>query len=314
MRKGDKYTDEENQIIKDNLHMRFEDVSRLFLPHRTAMALQKHSANMGYESTYFTKHTKHEDFWEKINMLNSYWAGVLNSDGCLGYYRNSYYVGLGFAAKDLYHLEKFRHDVGADTVKIYERWKKSPHSDNITCHHSLRICDCKKWHQDLERNFGVVPQKTCRLGPPNMTSVKYKMAFLIGTIDGDGTLGVSKTQYDYNRINIGIVSCGIDYLKWFKETLEYYFPYKYNLDKDRRITDTGYENGKLKKAKHFGISGYAAGIIIDCLSKIDCIPKLDRKWKNPRLWEVIDKYKKNRPELFENNTPENLIDWNKTYN
>lgn len=121
-----------------------------------------------------------EYFFDKPNILNSYWAGFIAADGCIANKKGSggyNYLSIGLSVKDQNHLEKFKSDIkfsgpvsidnaGMCKLRIF----------------SQKICD------DLSRNFNIIQRKTLILEPPFGLSDECILSYFAGIIDGDGSI------------------------------------------------------------------------------------------------------------------------------
>jgi len=121
------------------------------------------------------------EFFRTPNVLNSYWAGFIAADGCVSGNR----LSIGLNLKDRAHLEKFVFDCGF-TGPV------SPPYANGSVQVSI---SCKRYVEDLRKNFNVVERKSLTLMPPGLLNRKCSMAFVCGLIDGDGTVGLKEGGY-----------------------------------------------------------------------------------------------------------------------
>jgi hypothetical protein len=154
---------------------------------------------------------------------------------------------------------------------------------------NLRISACKKWNEDLKRNFNLFAKKTYRLPPPNLASDYLSCCYLIGLWDGDGTISLCrKTQQPQIRYG----SASREIVQWVKEFVDAKFPF--------RVRDKAPGNviSKPDNSYHsLAIYGIRSIKIIDFFRRID-VPKFDRKWNNPEILTIIENYRRDFPEFF----------------
>jgi hypothetical protein len=153
----------------------------------------------GIETATWRKYVVNDAFFETPDLVNCYWAGFLAADGNLKKGRGPQ-VTLRLAKKDEDTIHKFRDAVGFDgPIYSYVTNQGHPFSGvTITS---------KQWHEDLERNFSVVPAKTSTLQPPSIDDIDLVWAFCRGYFDGDG-------HADKWGRRICVVSKSSDFIEW----------------------------------------------------------------------------------------------------
>lgn len=207
----------------------------------------------------YRKHNLNDNFFETPNLLNSYWAGFIAADGNIS--KNFRLVQISISKKDRIILEKFKNDICFDG-KIENTNIKSKNQKASQIRFSSH-----KIVEDLNFNFNIVPNKTFVLEPPNLINFNNILAYIIGYIDGDGTIS------EYKKDNCKYIHfLGTEnLLNWIKETLnEVSEPYKNKNSKVHKHTNAN--------IFRYQINGRRAVEIYNTLKKID-VPKLQRKWK-----------------------------------
>lgn len=141
------------------------------------------------------------------SLISYYWLGFIYADGCIC--GNRLYITL--SAKDRQHLEKLGTYINASLT------------DNIRnsgyCRNTKIVSLTKRFDQsgkDCFEIFGIVPRKTYNFVKPTLEGNMF-MYWLIGLIDGDGTVDYQTNHYkdktySYPRIHIEMSPKIIDYV------------------------------------------------------------------------------------------------------
>ncbi|CCQ70714.1 MAG: hypothetical protein MK111_24985 [Crocosphaera sp.] len=93
---------------------------------------------------------------------------------------------------------------------------------------SLDVCCCQQWFESLESIFNITPRK-CKaqfptengsiLYPPVGLTLEQKTAFLIGLIDGDGSVLVTHRSNKYSCLTFFL--CGSNpIMGWARDVIE----------------------------------------------------------------------------------------------
>lgn len=244
------------------------------------------------EYTGSSKHSVNELFWDTPNELNCYYAGVLAADGCiqLNNKRFEYSGVLSWEThvSDKILLDSFRENTGyTGEVQTFTRKRGFLHS-------GLRIYS-PVWNKDLIEKFNIVPNKTFRTYPPNDISESLLFCWLIGYIDGDGTIFLNKNK---NQFIIRVTSSSEKLVFWIYDFLKERFSQQL---RNKPISVPR----KLKHANCWEVSicGIRAFCLYAYLRKYN-LPKLKRKWEQPDIIELEDIYKTKYPNFFDfNNLP-----------
>lgn len=244
------------------------------------------------------KYSHNRNYFRIPTLVNCYYAGLIAADGCILIDKHS---GCRFchkvAVKDEIIIDNLIKELNHTGKKIYSQ-SKSPHSDNISKLVEIRVNCFNDNASYLKQYFNIEPNKTFRLGPINLTDKQLIMAFLCGSIDGDGSIEY-KTQNNYESMNISFNSSSKDFIQWIEKTLNDYFP----VLPGKRIPVMNQH----KKDKYYRIyiGGLRAAIIIDTLSRLN-VPKLARKWENPLILQYIQKQKLKFPHYFKESNIETV--------
>lgn len=170
--------------------------------------LVKENVKLRSKSESVTKYSLNHDFFGNFSPESCYWAGFIAADGCV--YERDYgssQLLVALNSKDHEHLVKFTKLIGF-TGPVYKYYNTEYEGNwrsaiNITS---------KIIAKDLKKNFNIVPRKSIILNSPNICNEEFKIHFIRGYIDGDGSYDKKKPQ---------ITIAGTDkMLKWIKEILK----------------------------------------------------------------------------------------------
>lgn len=198
------------------------------------------------------------NIFSTITKLSSYWAGFIAADGCVTDRPGARRISFCMSSKDEKHIQKL-----ADIVNK---------SDKVHTHHQTTRFDFCSADAvaDIQKNFNIRPRKTLTLQRPSLKSNEDRLAYIIGLIDGDGTVRAElKKNRNTPQYRIRILGT-YDIVEFAQEVLE---------DNGVNVTSTiRKHNGKdtcwsleiggnkklrplAQKVKHLGV------------------PQLERKWK-----------------------------------
>jgi hypothetical protein len=249
MRTNKFWTEEEDAFLVENYNKC--DVNSIF-PYRTKSSIRSRANKLGICDSR-NKYSVNESFFESPNILNSYYAGLIASDGHI--IKNK--IGqksLNITSIDKHILESFINDIKY-SGQIYELKKqkktyKIKYKVTIT---SNILCD------DLYKNWNITPKKSLTLLPPIFDDRKLIMSYIKGFMDGDGGI--------YNRkglLGVGFTCASLDFIYWIK----------YNIGTPNKIQLKG---GKRKnKCYSLFIVGEKSKIILNEIYSLDT-PYLFRK-------------------------------------
>lgn len=206
-----------------------------------------------FEKSY--KYNINHDFFKEINTLNSYWAGFIAADGYIKSDCNA--LGIKLSMKDLKHIERFRHDISSNNPI---KFKKSISFNKKTNVAEIIIYSHKIIH-DLQNNFNITRKKTFILTPPlKLSNLNYKLSFIAGLIDGDGSV------YRTNKKVITVLGTK-KILEWCKCVIN-------------KVIDVS-NISILKKGNIFSfcITGEKTSVLYNVIKKLQN-PILERKWNS----------------------------------
>lgn len=233
-----------------------------------------------YDATYF----------DELTLENCYWAGILQTDGCLLRNSRTGYLTIvwGCAAKDKPLMELFKRHINS-THPIHMQQKKCALStvDTEKLHPQCKIVfeGAHQWAASLKRHFGFDHNKTLRTLPPKLPSLKHRLAFLKGLVDGDGCI----TQDGTNK-GISFSFCGVnrEIVQWVKDTVD-------SLELPSLSNrDASVAQREDESCHYYRISGLTAAILHQILYRLPT-PHLARKYENPKVMDIVN-YWKARPE------------------
>lgn len=149
-----------------------------------------------------TKYSKNETYFNIPTIENCYWAGFIAADGCIkdknGKKISNPLLEITLKTSDINHLEKFIKTVNYNG-KIYNR--KQKYKNHFTYSSQLIICNALKWTQYLKKHWNITPRKSLTIKPPNISNFKQQLAYIIGLIDGDGSINILKNN-SYIQFNL----------------------------------------------------------------------------------------------------------------
>jgi hypothetical protein len=283
------WSEQEDDLLRQHYdNMKVKDLLKLF-PNRTNNGIKLRARMLGLwqdkslaRREYFYKY----DFFSTPNLINSYYAGLIAADGSVSEINKHLRVSL--KDNDAYILEKFRKDIeytgdikyfndtpGANSV-VKDKTKVTPTA-------LLSISGAGQAIKDLETNYSIVPNKTLILQPPKNLKLKNKLAFIVGLIDGDGSVSLRTTERkrrrDYYDLVISLAGT-FDILVWVKEVFD-------NL----KSRNNGYNSEVLKQKDSniwvYRVGGNRAYQILKVLQSIKTPTRLARKWSKIKEYEEL---------------------------
>ena len=125
------------------------------------------------------------------------------------------------------------------------------------------------------------------LTAPNFNELNLSLAYILGIINGDGTIGLQKSgnkEYLYLRL-LGTRSI----LEWAKNRFEEFLGE--GLDGKVHLEREGAAVYLLQ------VNGLQAIRLFEKMHSLNCV-KLLRKWKNPQILKLVEEYKLKYPQHF----------------
>ena len=239
------------------------------------------------------KNTFDLEYWKKPTLMNAYLAGFIAADGSLFIDKsNNHCFSVKVSVKDEHIIDLFKKELKYSGPKKYIN-HKSPNSNNISKCVYITLFSFNKNFEYLKNHYNLTPLKTKRIGPINLKEKDLILSYLIGSIDGDGTIAMRTTKQngrEYPSPYLHICSASKKFVDWFKEKMDEYYP---------PLTKRNPKVAKVEKDNlyRWTVGGLRAAIIINSMRKIN-VPKFKRKWENPKVLEYADQKKKEFPKLF----------------
>ena len=198
------------------------------------------------------KYELNKEFFKNKNIISAYWAGFIAADG---YISKTNQVCIKIKETDIDRLKQFLKNAKC-THPVLNSGKEDRKRIVITCH---------EWVKDLEEIYNIKNNKSLTLEPPNLIEEEHIKAFIIGYIDGDGTICfLGKHKY----LKLGIVRIK-SILEWIQS---YFNNWVDNTKAKKQISGT-----KSKDIFEYVVYGKRAKELILLLKELD-INKMERKW------------------------------------
>jgi hypothetical protein len=210
------------------------------------------------------------NFFDEPNLLNCYWGGFLAADGCVS--STSDKISISLHQKDSLHLDRFCKDVSSTKkARFYEHFDKRHKKIYYGCSIQFGLVS-NGWAPMLKKHFNIVPNKTNLLLPPNITDQYLCLAYIVGLLDGDGSVHLISDRYDSAQISMNGTYEVCDWVKdWFEKIVP-----------PHRIAKVN----KNKSIYKHNVKGKRAIEIIRALRDIE-VPKLSRKWEQSWLLSML---------------------------
>jgi len=279
-----KWSNEEINILKDkclNGHFSYFMIGKIL--NRSSHSCQNKAKQLKIKNPFKSakKYTVNLDFWIP-NPISVYWAGFSAADASINKHSlNCYNYRLEISNSDICHLEQFKKDAQ------YNGPIKTSLRENKFLHSRIVVSE-SRWIQDLKNYYNIIPNKTLRLEPPNLNNEYLKFCYLIGYIDGDGTIFYNE---ETNLLSIRIVSSSLNIINWCHFLVMHKFKNNCIRKKENNV------NLSLRKYPCFTINGLRAAVVFNYLYKFN-LPKLQRKWEQPLVHKYVNEMKKLHPDLF----------------
>jgi hypothetical protein len=268
----ERWTPEEDQILSDHYGRSPFRVIHALLPRRTRDAVKGRAHQLGLTGDQASvlplavkRYAIDERFFSRPTLENSYWAGFIAADGCISPRQNS--VKIMVSERDSDHLRRFAESAGYDgPIRIHGAGSYKPQSKAAT----LNICGVPGWIADLEQIFNITARKPLTLAPPpKIPDRDCALAFIVGYLDGDGSIHVSSHRYKdrtYHSIVISFRGTG-EFLRWIKAYFDRLVPPRRG---EASVTESG-------RHPEYKVGGSRAEAILRVLASLD-VPRLARKW------------------------------------
>ena len=256
------WSDEEENIFRDLYYEGSKEEILAHLPKRNWTSIVLHAFYKGVERNsrvYRNKYSVNYGFFDEPNILNCYYAGLLAADGYIYLPENK--VGISLNSRDENTILSFIKDVDytgiAHTYKSKGTYKSNGYKTQVD------ICGVPEWVDALGRNFNITPRKTLTLQPPNIQEKAHIIAFLVGNIDGDGTIAKKSRSVFFHGTK--------ELLEWVKNFFDTYCPPVVNNVKPAKLIP-------IKTIWKYGASGKRILPFLEEVRALN-IPKMKRKWE-----------------------------------
>lgn len=291
------WTPEEDQILKDNIFKvkKTNDLAKL-LPLRSSSAIYSRIALLKMDKPKTKEYHKNENFFSEPNTVNSSVAGIISSDGHLSYKKYSHKIQFGIHTKDRKMLEDINSAMDSDYIikdtvsnKVFNDKRNNKKYPYLYYRTELHIGKAKKLHEDLLKNWNIpTGKKSLILEPPvNLNDMDCCLAYISGIITGDGSIFPTLMDGTKNHVKINLVGT-LKMMEWcrliFSKCL-------------KRDIKTKIQKKPNENVHFFGVTGWKAMLLIEKINTLKCV-KLDRKWLHPEVMDIINGYKKLRPDVF----------------
>ncbi len=266
------WSKEEEIILKENYGQTPVSKFSHLLPQKTRNAIYSRAYYLGLSSDITNKqYSLNDNFFDSPNITNCYWAGFLGADGNLGTYGGSKYIQIRIHEKDKCILDRFKLDTNCTTN--IGKVKNQPHI-------FIKTFISNECFENLKTHWNLTPRKTYTLEPPNLVEIEHKLAYIVGSTDGDGTICTcnftqthSGKKYIYPAIKFSL--CGTrSLMEWCSEVLNSVELPHYNklkVEKARQSDSLFYIRCDKKRAR----------LILQRLMETKT------PWRLPRKWDLV---------------------------
>jgi len=277
-----KWAKSEDKILKNNFGKMSRKEIIKKLPNRTVCAISYRAKVIGcekysHEKRGFLTRGKNRkynidfNFFEKINEINSYWAGFIAADGCIKTKRRE--IVIGISEKDKKHLELFSIYLkyNGSLIKVPKKKSKAINGKPINSGPSVRmeLYGVERLINGLKKNFNIEDRKSLILKPPVNLKIKYALCYIAGYLDGDGH--IHKYKNKNNKYSVGFIGT-FEVLNWIKSTLDIIAPNEEGQHKGKEAKV--FTKGKYPR---YLIGGKRVFKLARKINKLK-LPLLKRKW------------------------------------
>lgn len=233
--------------------------------------IQIYSRGKNPRSSKKRLHTINDMFFDEPNLLNSYYAGFIAADGNIRQCKKHFSIGLSSIDRSI--LVDFLNYTDSNYL-VHDRVDKDGFSNSWISINSPNMCAA------LESNFSIIPAKSLVLIPPKIVEFDLIDSFIVGYIDGDGSINLLKTKRQ-EKLQMQILGT-MDMLTWIQNRFSEILGYKISC--------------VYKQKNHWVlvVSDRRARIIFEHLYNVK-VPKMSRKWSSKAILHCRS-YKKFRNE------------------
>lgn len=193
-------------------------------------------------------------YFDTVNINQAWLMGFIAADGTISKDKNL--IKIGLSSQDREILEKIKAE-----LKIAREIHDSCTNNGYAV---SELAWSSKNHKDFLAKYGIVNNKTYHaMQVPNFTDKKLILAFILGYMDGDGSISINENKY----LRIRIVAHRSEILQSIVDNLSTFYPnLTYSLSQDSR------------KLYELSISTLFAVPILKDMYNLNSL-RLDRKYK-----------------------------------
>lgn len=254
------------------------------IPNRAPESIQVKASSIGLEGNASLAHqvyTRDETFFDIPNILNSYYAGWIASDGSIiPISQNKVRVEISLQDRDVDMLIGFKNATKytgpVQDLEASEPRCIMPDQKESVCRPQKRLqILCKPWADNLLRHWNIIPNKSLTYIGPNSSTFENDAAFILGYIEGDGFISV-RSLNEKRVVYMGVCGGSKPALKFIQDFFDKHFP-------STRYAEIGLDRDKTYR---YHIAGDRAIAILRRLHALP-VPHLKRKWQNPELLALL---------------------------
>lgn len=275
------YWSKEEDLILKEFYLKENGIKLIQerLPYKTYSSITHRANWIGLKREI--QFIKKENFFDIPNELNCSIAGYLSADGCISISpKTGCRVIMTICKEDVSYLEELKNILGFNG-KLYYRFRKNifikKRSGKINYFDSesynLQIGAAQKWCEKLKTIWNIIEKKTDRLIPPNLIELNHCLAFMQGSINGDGSLNCYNYDYPVKGKHFHLDLLGTEkLLQFFEKLVNKIIPEKFI---DKIPATVNYK--KEEKIFNYQINGVRAYIIGKMILSMK-LPEIKRKW------------------------------------
>lgn len=267
------------------------------IPTRTANSLQGMARVLKYDNPYKArKHFANKEFWDEVNLINSYYAGFVAADGNVLFTCGSYVFRIELNPIDAEFLVQFGKDCSSSYKITYsERMKKG--QTLKSCHFA---CNEHAWRNGLENNFNIFPRKTYTLKAPNLKG-DYLGAWMAGFLDGDGCYSI------HSRNGLFCISLSCASLSVIQSICDFSRQFTTSSSRNLKLSSVGSHSKENSHLYQLHINGERAVKMAHYLMSLPC-RHMARKYNKVRDYLIANpKYNLSIPPLEEHQKNVNIL-------
>lgn len=238
--------------------------------------IQPNKQGKGPQNGKVRKYSINDNFFSDKSLRSVYYAGFIAADGNISNTRSQLTIAVSSKDKDL--LNNLQKDINS-TYSIHEGVCRSKFPYCFISYTSYKLC------QDLKELYGIIPNKSLILNPPTNLSAKQKDCFIMGLIDGDGSIMLTKNANKQKKLVISCVGT-IEMMSFVKTRFEEILG---------ESTSNLYIRDSKKNYCSYSIGDKKARTVFKYfMDNYPDIPAMSRKWSKEHL-EYCNSYKKALP-------------------